>query len=462
MTLKELAEAESLESLDKRMRQLDSEQILGKPNENATKPVVLTVDDDATNCKIIRRGLINYFDVLMAASGRECLDIIKRQHVDIILLDIMMPEMSGYEVLERLPKDKYIPVICVSGKTETDSIKKALVIGATDYVTKPFSNEELLVRINTHLRLSEAMHKAQASEKNLQKLSEDLEETVTMRTAELKEAYNDLKRSQSQILQQEKMAAIGQLAAGIAHEINNPIGYVNSNLSTLNKYVDKYNAYLAAQAHALAHPGDPHELDILVQKRKTMKMDFIVSDINGVIKESLEGVDRVARIVANLKSFTNTNESEKKSANINDCIECTMDLIHNELMYKADVHKEFGELPDTVCFPLQLNQVFLNILMNSMQSIAQHGNITIKTWHDEGFIFIAIVDDGHGIEKDDLSRIFDPFFTTKDVGDGTGLGLSMTYDIIKRHNGIISVESKIREGTTFTIKVPVASYGDLD
>ncbi|TAN42291.1 MAG: response regulator [Nitrospirae bacterium] len=269
----------------------------------------------------------------------------------------------------------------------------------------------------------------------------------------LESAYTKLKEAHSQILQQEKMASIGQLAAGVAHEINNPTGFIMSNLGSLQKYVEKLTEFMMFQSEAVS----PDKAEAVAKKRKEFKLDFISEDIHNLIKESIEGAERIKRIVQDLKSFSRVDEADEKQADINAGIESTVNIVWNELKYKAVVKKDYGDIPLTRCSPGQLNQVFMNLLVNAAHAIEKRGEISIKTWEDGGNIFATVSDTGSGIPADKLNRIFEPFYTTKEVGKGTGLGLSIAYDIVQKHNGEISVESEVGKGTTFTVKIPVVS-----
>ncbi len=294
-------------------------------------------------------------------------------------------------------------------------------------------------------------------------LTKELESSMSMleqRNHQLQKAYSDLKAAQSQILQQEKMASIGQLAAGVAHEINNPTGFVMSNLNTLSKYIGRIKEFVSFQTEMLLSlskdfNNSSEYLNRLNEKRKATKYDYVVSDIDNLISESIEGTERIKKIVQDLKSFSRVDEAEYKQADINAGIESTMNIIWNEMKYKAKIIKEYGDIPRTKCNPGQLNQVFMNILINAAQAIDKQGKIYIKTWHEDGSIYMSVSDTGCGIEEDKINKIFEPFFTTKEVGQGTGLGLSIAYDIIRKHNGDIWVDSKPGAGTTFTIKIPV-------
>jgi two-component system NtrC family sensor kinase len=264
---------------------------------------------------------------------------------------------------------------------------------------------------------------------------------------------------QSQVLQQEKMASIGQLAAGVAHEINNPMGFIISNLNTLKRYIEKISEYLTIQTAMVEicneKCGNSDVLMEIAEKRKALKIDYITGDLDNLIKESLEGADRVKKIVQDLKNFSRVDESEFKTADINSGLESTINIVWNELKYKTTLVKEYGDIPLIVCNPGQLNQVFMNLLVNAAHAIEKHGEIRVRTWHERGLISITISDSGTGISEENQRRIFEPFFTTKEVGKGTGLGLSIAYDIIKKHNGMIKVDSEVGKGTTFTISIPV-------
>jgi len=272
---------------------------------------------------------------------------------------------------------------------------------------------------------------------------------------ELERAYGELKATQAKIVQQEKMASIGQLAAGVAHEINNPMGFISSNLGTMRKYLGRLAEHVAFVSKGIdSLPYDEYRQGLLEQ-RKTMKIDYLIEDGNDLINESLEGAERVRSIVQNLKSFSRVDESEYKPVNINDCLESTLKIVWNEVKYKATLVRDLKTLPLIRCYPQQLNQVFMNLLVNASQAIETQGEIQVRTWHEEDSVFASVSDTGCGIPEGVLTRIFEPFFTTKEVGKGTGLGLSITYDIIKKHKGEIFVESRPGEGTTFTIRLPI-------
>jgi two-component system NtrC family sensor kinase len=280
-------------------------------------------------------------------------------------------------------------------------------------------------------------------------------EELTRKNLRLNEALAALKRSQAKVLHQEKMASIGQLAAGVAHEINNPIGFINSNLSTLGKYLSRLSGFLAVQSECIASGSPQEQVESVRQQQARLKIDYIVKDLEDLIRESLEGAERVRSIVADLKSFSRVDESEFKQADLNECLRSTINIVWNEIKYKATLKKELGEIPRTRCYPQQMNQVFMNLLVNAAHAIEHQGVITVRSWEEDGYACVSVADTGQGIPEANLNRIFEPFFTTKEVGKGTGLGLSITYDIVKKHNGEITVRSEPGKGTVFTVRIPV-------
>ncbi|SDL25062.1 PAS domain S-box-containing protein [Geoalkalibacter ferrihydriticus] len=274
---------------------------------------------------------------------------------------------------------------------------------------------------------------------------------------ELQQAYDDLKAGQQRILQQEKMASLGQLAAGVAHEINNPIGYMSSNLGTLQKYLARLEEFFAAQEQWL--PENSAATADLAQKRRALKIDHILADIPHLLDESLEGAQRVKQIVQDLKNFSRLDAGEPLAADLVECLESTINIVWNEIKYKAELVRDYEALPPLVCHAQQLGQVFINLLVNAAQAIDKRGTICVRTRHEGDWLSIAVSDTGGGIAPEHLSKLFDPFFTTKQVGQGTGLGLAIAYEIVKKHGGEISVDSTPGEGSTFTLRLPLGNSG---
>ena len=271
---------------------------------------------------------------------------------------------------------------------------------------------------------------------------------------ELQEINRKLETAQDQLLQADKMASIGQLAAGVAHEINNPIGYVYSNLGTLENYlhgllrlVDQYAALETQLPDA-----DRTALDAV---RQDIDFDFLRDDLASLMAESKEGITRVKKIVQDLKDFSHADEAEWQLADLHRGLDSTLNIVHNELKDKAEVRREYGNLPAVECIASQLNQVFMNLLVNASHAISRQGTITVRTGQVGEEVFVAVSDTGGGIPPEIRTRVFDAFFTTKPVGKGTGLGLSLSYSIIRKHHGRIELDSEVGRGTTFTIWLPV-------
>ncbi len=308
----------------------------------------------------------------------------------------------------------------------------------------------------------------------LEDAKKNLEKKVRERTADLnnakemiEEAYRDLKDAQSHLLQSEKMASVGQLAAGVAHEINNPIGFINSNLNSLEGYVGDMRELIEKNRLLVEknRGGDLSDLrDAIEDIERYMDeadLDFILEDFSDIVEESKEGTTRVKKIVQDLKNFSHVDEAERTVSDINSGIKSTLNIVNNEIKYKATVKMELGDIPELECYPQQLNQVFMNLLVNASQAIEDKGEIGIKTFLDGDRIVVQVSDSGCGIPKEKIEKIFEPFFTTKPVGEGTGLGLSMSYNIIKNHCGDITVDSEPGKGTTFTIELPIKGNGCL-
>jgi signal transduction histidine kinase len=281
------------------------------------------------------------------------------------------------------------------------------------------------------------------------------ESELHARNAELEVAYARLQGAQEQVMQSEKLASIGQLAAGVAHEINNPIGYVNSNLSTLQRYISQL--FSAIQSYEAALAGGAVGAAAAESIRQKLDLDFLAGDVPQLLSESREGIDRVCKIVRDLKDFARKERSEDwVQADLHRGLDSTLNIIWNELKYKAQIVKTFGELPPVECLPSELNQVFMNVLMNAGQAIKDQGIITVTTSVAGDRVRIDVGDDGEGIPADVLPRVFDPFFTTKPVGSGTGLGLAISYGIVSKHHGTIEVSSTPGQGTLLRIELPIA------
>ncbi|MDP2369874.1 ATP-binding protein [Rhodoferax sp.] len=308
------------------------------------------------------------------------------------------------------------------------------------------------------------------SEHALRESRDRLEERVQARTADLAAANETLhlekaqqavlikrlEEAQNQLLQSERMASIGQLAAGVAHEINNPVGFVNSNLGSLQRYVQDMLGLLGAYQQAEAGMAEA-ALAPIRRIKQDIDVDFLREDVESLMAESQDGLKRVTRIVQDLKDFSHVDESERQWADLEAGLESTLRVVANEIKYKAEVVKELAGLPQIECFPFQLNQVFMNLLVNASHAIEERGTITLRTGQDDRWVWVEVQDTGKGIKPEHLQKIFEPFFTTKPVGKGTGLGLSLSYGIVQKHDGRIDVQSEVGQGTTFRVTLPKRS-----
>ena len=402
-----------------------------------SKPVVLIVDDNLVNIEVLGAALDRDYGIRFATGGAEGLELATRVPPDLILLDVMMPDMDGYETCRRLRADRQlrdIPVIFISALDDVADKVKAFQAGGSDYVTKPFHLEEVQARVSTHVALYR-------TRRNL---------------AELEAAHAKLKEMSNQLLQSEKMASIGQLAAGVAHEINNPIGFVNSNLGSLQRYVADLFEMLSAYEKGEAEMTSETQTALAELKRQ-IDIAYLREDVGNLFSESMEGLQRVRRIVQDLRDFSHVDEMAMQPANLERGLDSTLNVVWNELKYKTEILKEYAGIPEIECLPSQLNQVFMNLLMNAVQAIEDHGRITIRTGQDEHNVWVEVEDTGKGIEPEHLDRIFEPFFTTKPVGSGTGLGLSLSYGIVQQHGGRIEVRSQPGMGSVFRVILPKRS-----
>ena len=268
--------------------------------------------------------------------------------------------------------------------------------------------------------------------------------------------FKKLEEVQNQLMQADKLASIGQLAAGVAHEINNPIGYVYSNLGTLEKYARDVFGLLDSYEQAEGAIGDADVRTRLQVLKDQCDIVFIKEDMRALMGESRDGITRVKTIVQSLKDFAHADATDEwQYADLRRGLDSTLNIVNNEIKYKAEVIKEYGNIPEVECLPSQLNQVFMNLLLNAAQAIEQRGTITLRTGQQDDAVWVEISDTGKGIAPEYIQKIFDPFFTTKPIGKGTGLGLSLSYGIIHKHHGRIEVESEVGKGALFRIWLPI-------
>jgi signal transduction histidine kinase len=397
---------------------------------------ILIAEDDPISQNLLDKMVQHEgYDTVLVNNGKSAWEKVKRDKIDMVITDWLMPEMDGLQLcreIRRANLSRYVYVILLTSKGQVEDAVEALDAGADDYIRKPFNPDELKARILAGNRIIELEDKQ--------------------------------KKANAQLLQSEKMSSIGQLAAGVAHEINNPTGFVSSNLKTLTDYLNDLSNLINHYRKLVSDlkentPGNlpsitEEKLEQIASLEEEVDIDFILEDIIDLISDCKEGTDRIKKIVIDLKDFAHPGEDKLQTADINQGIETTLNVVWNELKYKTTVHKNLGKLPLIKCYPQQLNQVFMNLFVNGAQAIEKRGEINISTHADNGFVEIRITDTGSGIDRKNLDRIFDPFFTTKDVGKGTGLGLNVAYNIIKKHKGTINVESQLGKGTVFIIRIP--------
>lgn len=314
--------------------------------------------------------------------------------------------------------------------------------------------EELVRKRTAQLALAKEAAEADSRQR------QEAERAVLARNAQLTALNEQLTAAQQQLLQSEKLASIGQLAAGVAHEINNPIGYVHSNLGTLENYLRDLFDLLAKYQESEADLNDGGLRERIAALREKYDLDYLREDVPALMHESQEGITRVKKIVQDLKDFSRADSTlDFQLADLHHGLDSTLNIVHNEIKYKADVVKEYGDLPQIECLPSQLNQVFMNLLVNAAHAMKdkERGTIRVRTGRgSENEVWVEVADDGNGISPENMKKIFDPFFTTKPVGKGTGLGLSLAYGIVQKHSGRIEVKSEVGKGTTFRVVLPIA------
>ncbi|MEM9091110.1 MAG: ATP-binding protein, partial [Cyanobacteria bacterium P01_F01_bin.53] len=407
-----------------------------------------------------------------------------------------MPGIDGFETCQRLkenPDTHDIPVIFMTALSDSGNKVRGLSLGAIDYVTKPFQQEEVLARVRVHLQVqnltrtlqnqnhllkSEIAQREQAELKlieanhALENLNQELEDRVDQRTQDLSSALKDLQQTQVQLIQQEKLSALGQLVAGIAHEINNPVNFIHGNIDHATAYThDLLNLFSLYKEH---YPAPSLEIQ---EKMKEIDVDFLAEDLPKLLDSMHVGTNRIRTIVLSLRIFSRLDEAEVKDVDLHEGIDSTLLILNSRVkgspnLPAVSIIKEYGDLPKVKCYPGQLNQVCMNILSNAIDALEEKAEvhsdsnwepeIRIKTelcGHDK--VNIHIFDNGPGIPESLQKKIFDPFFTTKPVGKGTGLGMSISHEIIaEKHHGTLSCRRVEPEGTQFTITIP--TFQDVD
>ncbi|MEH1959654.1 MAG: response regulator [Nostoc sp.] len=418
-------------------------------NCDPARGIILVVDDNLANLEVLSSFLDqSNFEVWATRSGKKAIQKLDTDHLpDLILLDVMMPGMDGFETCKHLksdPRIQDIPIIFMTALSDTADKVKGLQLGAVDYITKPFQYEEVFVRIEQQLKL-----------RNLTK-------TLIAKNAELQQA-------QTQLIQAEKIATLGHLTAGIAHEVNNPINFIAGNLNFVEEYVQEVVDLLKLYQKYL--PDPPVEIKNAI---KIKDISFLLNDLSKIIQSMQVGTDRVIEIVSSLNNFSRHREAGNKLTNLHEGLESTLLILSHRL--KANAHrptiqliKEYGELPPIQCYPGEINQVFMNLICNALDAIEEiqknqdfeeiskyPGVIRIQTESIGERVILRIADNGSGISEADRTKIFDAFYTTKSIGKGTGLGLSIAYQIVvNNHRGKLTFHSTESDGTEFVIELPI-------
>lgn len=417
----------------------------------------MVVDDKPANLRLLEKMLSEKgYRVRIFPKGEMALASARKDPPDLILLDINMPELDGYEVCRRLKAEERtenLPVIFISAFSETTEKVKAFDLGGVDYITKPFHVEEVYARISLHLELRRA--KSAVEEKNLM----------------LRQALDDLKAAQQQLIQSEKMAALGILTAGIAHEINNPVNFIKTSVLGLSRDIEDMNALLHAYDVCADNCRDTRIQTCLQEAREAYDHETLITEIPQLVANIHQGVSRTEEIVNSLRSYSRSDRMETASADLHGLINAALTILENRYKHHIDVVRKFASLPALSVHPSKLIQALINILSNAIDAIENRSTLkkgvitietSVQTRKDLSYAVVAVADNGSGIPEEIQKKIFDPFFTTKDVGKGMGLGLSITLGIIEEHQGQIEVNTNAESGTTFSILLPLKPADEHD
>lgn len=412
------------------------------------KADILVVDDTPDNIRFLSSILTEEgYSVRPAISGKIALRAAKTITPDLILLDINMPDMDGYQVCRTLkenPITQDVPVIFLSALDDIQDKVKAFHVGGNDYISKPFQMEEVLARIANQLTIN-----------NLQK-------QVQQRNYELESTLEKLKTTQVQLVQSEKMTALGQLVAGIAHEINNPISFIYGNITPAMDYVQDLLDLIALYQREYPQPKGA-----IAHQLEDLDLEFLTDDLSKIMTSMKTGADRIRNIVLGLRNFSRLDEAGCKLANLEEGLESTIAVLRSRLepenQSPITITRQYNALPQIYCYPAQLNQVFFHLFVNAIDTIRQRletvptppGVITITTEAATEVLTIAIEDNGMGMDTETEAQLFNPFFSTKPIGQGTGLGLPICYQVITAtHGGSINVQSELGNGSKFIITLP--------
>ena len=434
---------------------------------------VLVVDDEMSIRNIVESILLsNGYRCVPACSADQARKFLSEQTFNLVISDIQMPGESGLDLI-KFVRSEYpeTATVIITVMDSNEAAKEALAVGASGYLIKPFRQSELLFCVKHTLRRSELENSNKAYQALVDKVVS--RQTIDMPTPDVSQAaektmaIDTVGRSNK-----DKMAVVGQLAAGVANEINAPLGFIGLNLNKLQEYCSGLNKWIEQNQGLVAKHKTESSLkersgavqgnteadtrpEFISELDQEIDPDFILSDISDLVKDSLDGAERIRAIVADLKDFAQPCEQQAEAVNLNQCIDDTLNIVRNELSYKAEVVKTYDELPEIRCVQNQIKQVLMNLLVNAAQAIEDRGEIEITTQNSNGWAEVTISDTGDGIDPDNLENIFRPFFTTKVIGKGTGLGLHLSDKIIREHGGTISVSSRPGAGSSFTVRIPI-------
>lgn len=417
--------------------------MLHQTSDNSDKRILI-VDDEEAIRSLFAAALSERYECVTAADAQEAISRLAEQQFALVITDVQMPGLSGVELLRKIVSDfPDVAVIMVSGIDRAQRVIDMLRLGALDCLIKPCELDVLQLSAERALERRTLLRDGK-------RYKQDLES----RNAKLAAQQMELVRLQAQLVHSEKMASIGQLAGGVAHELNNPAGFIFSNMESLGRYASGLNQLLSAYDRAPLPPEIATQVNAV---KHEISYEHLQSDLGYIIADCQEGARRIRDIVLNLRTFSRLDEAEVKKVDIHAGIDATIRLLPQ--YYGSNtitLRRDYSELPLVNCFAGQLNQVWMNLLTNAAQAIGDGpGKVRIETSLNDGMVAVRISDTGRGISPDDLEKIFDPFFTTKPVGEGTGLGLSITYGIIVSHGGSIKAESTPGKGTTFTTMIPL-------
>lgn len=404
---------------------------------------VLIVDDEEPVRKMFSACLAERYHCTTAANANEALALLAEESFALILTDVSMPGLSGVELLRRVVTQyPDTAVIMVSGIGRTQRVLDAVRLGASDYLIKPVDLDVLELSVERALERRKLLRDARRYKQDLER-----------RNAELGRRKSELESLQAKIIHTEKMASLGQLAAGVAHELNNPAGFLYGNMEILGECVAGLERLLEFCTNA---PLPPDLAAEIARIKDEIDYDHTLDDLRSIIADCRGGAERIRDVVQNLRTFSRLDEAEFKKIDLHEGIDSTARLLsHQYNQSHIRLRRDYGELPPVDCYAGQLNQVWMNLLANAAQAIEGAGEVCVATRLEGDSVVVTVSDTGRGIAPAHLARIFDPFFTTKPVGEGTGLGLSITHSIVERHGGTISVVSWRGVGTTFTITIPV-------